>query len=395
MIVRDLAPVLRKAARTWPSITLTGPRQSGKTTLCRGLFPHLGYESLEAPDTRLFATEDPRRFLGQFPQGAILDEIQQVPDLLSYLMGIIDENPAPGRWILTGSQNFSLLRTASQSLAGRTAIHHLLPLTRGEIQRFAEYPETLEEALFVGSYPRIYQERMDPAEWMRSYVATYVERDARDVINPSHVLAFQKFLMHCAARTAQLLNLSSLAGDCGISQPTAKNWLGALEIGFLASRLPTCQRNLRKRLVKLPKLHFHDTGLVCWLLGIRNAEQLRAHPLRGAIFETWVVSEMAKRQANLGDSGCLWFYRDKNGAEVDLIVERPTGSPVLIEAKSAETASSSFFAGLRRVGGHLADTLGRLPSVVVYGGDRTQRRDGETLLSWRDLPIFDWESLTA
>ncbi|MYA88451.1 MAG: ATP-binding protein [Boseongicola sp. SB0662_bin_57] len=389
MITRDLAHRLTEAAQTWPSITLTGPRQSGKTTLCRALFPDHPYETLETPDVRAFATEDPRAFLARFPEGAVLDEVQRVPDLLSYLQGIIDADPAPGRWILTGSQNLALLETVSQSLAGRTAVHNLLPLTRGETTRFPRHPKTLDEVLFTGSYPRIFDEGHDASDWLGSYIATYIERDVRTISNVGDLAAFQRFVTLCAGRTAQLLNYSSLAGDCGISQPTAKAWLSVLETGFIAFRLPVLHANLRKRLVKMPKLHFHDTGLVCWLLGIRTPEQLRAHPLRGAIFETWVVSEIAKHRANRGETGGISYYRDRNGAEADLIVESPTDATI-IEAKASETASSSLFDGSKRVRKHLSSSARQCSVVVVYGGDQRQRRGTDSLIPWQELHEFDW-----
>ena len=300
LIDRDLAPNLVRAASQLPAMTLTGPRQSGKTTLCRALFPQHPYVTLEAPDVRAFAMEDPRAFLAQFPKGAVIDEVQRVPDLLSYLQGIIDADPAPGRWILTGSQNLSLLESVSQSLAGRTAVHHLLPLTRGEVGRFDRPPKSLEETLFAGGYPRIFDRNLDPVEWLRSYVATYLERDVRTISNVGDLATFQRFIELCAGRTAQLLNYSSLANDCAISQPSAKAWLSILEASFIASRLPAFHANLRKRIVKMPKLFFYDTGLVCWLLGIRTPEQLRSHPLRGPIFETWVVSEIVKHRTKPG-----------------------------------------------------------------------------------------------
>ncbi len=353
MIERDLAPGLKKAARQWPSVTLTGPRQSGKTVLCRSLFPQQPYETLEAPDTRAFAIEDPRAFLARFPRGAVLDEIQRAPDLLSYLQGVIDADPAPGRWILTGPQNLALLETLSQSLAGRTAIYNLLPLTGGETIRFPRHPETLDEVLFTGSYPRIFDEGIDPGESFRSYGAAYVERDVRTIANVGNLATFHRFVALCAGRTAQLLNYSALAGDCGVSQPTARAWLSILETSFLTFRLPAFHGNIRKRLVKMPKLHFYDTGLVCWLLGIRSPGQLRLHPLRGPIFETWVVSEVAKQRVHRGEPGGLSFYRDKNGAEADLILQGPAG-PASVEAKTAETASPSLFTGAERVRRRLA-----------------------------------------
>ena len=384
MIDRDLAPELVRVARQFPSITLTGPRQSGKTTLCRAVFPDHPYATLEALDIRAFATEDPRGFLRQFPQGAIIDEVQRVPGILSYLQGIIDSDPEPGRWILTGSQNLSLLESVSQSLAGRTAVHYLLPLSRNEIVRFDRHPQLLEEALFAGAYPRIFDRELNPADWLRSYVATYIERDVRTISNVGDLPTFQRFVQLCAGRTAQLVNYSSLADDCGISQPTAKAWLGILETSFLTFRLPAFHANLRKRLVKMPKLYFHDTGLVCWLLGIRTAEQLRTHPLRGPIFETWVVSEIAKYRTNRGETAGLSFYRDSNGAEADLIIEHPSRI-TLVEAKASETPSSTLFAGAQRVQRHLSRLPRPCSVVVAYGGDQLQQRTEGSLIPWREL----------
>ena len=387
IIERDLTARLERAAAGWPAITLTGPRQSGKTTLCRRLFPQHAYASLESPDVRAFASEDPRAFLARFPDGAVIDEVQRVPDLLSYLQGAIDADPSPGRWILTGSQNLALVESVSQSLAGRTAVLHLLPLARSELLRFPEHPDSLDQALFAGGYPAIFDREFYPAEWLGSYVATYIERDVRTVTNVGDLATFQRFVQLCAGRTAQLLNYSSLADDCGVSQPTAKAWLSILEAGFVAFRLPAFHARLRKRIVKMPKLHFYDTGLVCWLLGIREPEQLATHPLRGAIFETWVVSEVAKHRANRGLTGGLSFYRDRNGAEVDLVIEHPSGLS-LVEAKSAATPSSSLLAGARRVRGHLAELHPDADTICVYGGDDPQERSDGPLVPWHRLHDF-------
>ena len=389
MINRNLAPILIEAARKFPSITLTGPRQSGKTTLCRNLFPSHPYASLEAPDIRAFATEDPRTFLAQFPQGCIIDEVQRVPDLLSYLQGIIDEDPAPGRWILTGSQNLSLLKSVSQSLAGRTAVYNLFALVHDEITRFDKYPENLEEALFTGAYPRIFDLDLDPSEWFRSYVATYVERDVRALSNVADIATFQRFVQLCAGRTAQLLNFSSLANDCGISQPSAKAWINILETSFIVFRLPAFHLNLRKRLVKMPKLHFYDTGLVCWLLGIRTPEQLYSHPLRGPIFETWVTSEIIKLRTNRGKTGGLSFYRDRNGAEADIIIEHPSHI-TLLDAKSSASASSGLLSGVRRIRKHLCELSRPVDVAIVYGGDNFQRRSDGNIVPWHRLCEADF-----
>ncbi len=384
IIDRDVAPRVQRAARKFPAITLTGPRQSGKSTLCQAMFPQHAYANLEALDDRAFAREDPRAFLAQFSDGAIIDEVQRAPDLLSYLQVVIDAEPEPGRWVLTGSQNFALLDSISQSLAGRTAIFHLLPLARSEVVRFARHPQSLEETLLAGGYPRIFDRGLDPSEWFQAYVTTYIERDVRTLSRVGDLATFHNFVELCAGRTAQLLNYSALAGDCGISQPSAKKWLSLLEASFVVFRLRPFHVNLRKRLIKMPKLHFYDSGLVCWLLGIRTPEQLHAHPLRGEIFETWVVSEMVKHRLNQGEVRGYTFYRDREGAEVDLVIEHPSRL-ALVEAKSAKTAATSLFHGGRRVQRHLVGLSRPSDLFVVYGGDSDQaRRDGQ-LIPWSRL----------
>lgn len=382
MIVRDIAPSLRRAAENVPVVTLTGPRQSGKTTLCRALFPEHTYLTLEGLDARAFALDDPHHFLRELPERTIIDEIQRAPNLLPYLRGIVDDDPVPGRWILAGCQDRLLLESMGQSLAGRTELHELLPLTWGEIRRFAHPPDNLDEALFTGGYPQVHDHALDPTAWLRAYIGTYLERDLRTILNVRDVPAFQRFVGSCASRTGQLLNYSSLASDCGITQPTAKRWIDVLETSFIVFRLPAFHDDIRKRLAKAPKLYFCDTGLACWLLGIHDLRQLRSHPLRNPIFETWVVSEAWKNRANLGlGQRDLTYYRDANGVEADLVIENARGR-TLLEARAVAAPASDMLRTVRRVGDHLQEPPASDP-VVVYGGDERERwADGE-LLPWR------------
>lgn len=385
-IPRDISPRLKALARQFPAVVLTGPRQSGKSTLCRELFPKLPYATLESPDTRAFATEDPRAFLGQYPAGAVLDEIQNCPQLPSYLQELIDRDPEGAKWILTGSQNLAVMKSTNQSLAGRAAILHLLPLNRAEVERFTPHPKTLDDTLLTGGYPRILDRKLTPADWLSSYVASYIERDVRSITNVGDLVTFQRFVQLCAGRTGQLLNLSSLAADTGISQPTAKSWLSVLEASFILFRLPAYASNHSKRLIKMPKLHFYDTGLVCWLLGIRTAQQLNTHPLRGAIFESWVVAEILKSRMNQGLTNGLYFYRDKDGLEADLLVQTANGL-ALVEVKSAQTIHPGTTA---------ARPFPGLPSgaptrrTIVYGGQTRQNRTDITLLPWPEVQKVNW-----
>lgn len=388
MIERDANTSTRQAAREFPVVALTGPRQSGKSTLCRALFPHHPYASLESPDTRRFATDDPRGFLAGFPDGAILDEIQNCPEIPSYLQTIVDNDSRPGQWILTGSQHLAVMQSVTQSLAGRCGVVNLLPLSYGEITRFSEYPKTQDHALLTGGYPRILDRRLDPSVWLRSYVATYIERDVRMLSDIGDLGAFQRFIELCAGRTAQMLNMSSLAGDCGISQPTAKAWLSVLEASFITFRLPAFSANLRKRLVKSPKLHFYDSGLVCWLLGIRNVDHLRNHPLRGSIFESWVAAEIIKHRVHRGQPGKIYYFRDQNGVEADMVVDHADLLD-LIEAKAGQTIGGDAFASLLKISGEFADHR-RCRAYLIHGGDQQQQRSNVTVLPWNLVDGHDW-----
>ncbi len=383
-IDRNIEAHLRRAAGRAPVLTLTGPRQSGKTTLVRSMFKSHDYVTLEAPDVRALAQGDPRGFLDQFGDGVVIDEVQHVPDLLSYIQVLVDDDPAPGRWVLTGSNNFALLESVTQSLAGRTSIHKLLPLSWDEVQRFEQRPANLSEALFAGGYPRIFNEGLNPSEWLQSYIYTYLERDVRSLANIGDLAAFQRFVELCAGRSGTLLNYSSLASDCGVAQPTAKRWMGILEASFIAFTVPSFSKNLRKRVTKMPKLYFCDTGLMCWMLGIRESGQIDAHPLRGQIFETWVASEIVKHRASSGMPDRIYHYRDHNGSEVDIVI--PESDTIeLIEAKSAATPSPSLIARTKRVKRHVGDLSQSVFAVAVYGGDQRRRYGDDWLIPWREL----------
>jgi predicted AAA+ superfamily ATPase len=386
MIPRTLETKLRELASYYPVVALTGPRQSGKTTLCRAVFPKRPYLSMEALDTREFAREDPRGFLAEYADGAVIDEIQHAPDLLGYLQGEVDLRPDPGRFILTGSQHFGLSQSISQSLAGRCGILVLLPPDLEELRAFPSSPDDLYRILWQGAYPRIYDRGIPAHQWLADYTATYLQRDVRQVVNVADLQAFSGFLKLCAGRTGQELNLSALGGDAGVSHNTARAWLSVLETGYILHRLPAWHTNVRKQVIKAPKLHFLDSGLCCWLLGIREPEQLRLHPLRGAIFESWVVSEVYKSLVHRGLHADLYHYRESRGLEIDLLIEQGERLQA-VEVKSSATASAALFKNLVR----LAERLGgiaesrRLESCVVYGGEATQRRSGARLLSWRDV----------
>jgi len=391
VVDRLLAEALRQRARQFRVVTLTGPRQSGKTTLCRAVFPELPYATLEPPDVRAFAESDPRGFLEQFPTGAVLDEVQRVPALLSYVQERVDERRRCGQFVLTGSQQLALASTVTQSLAGRSAVLHLLPLGLDELRGFRRAPRGLDATLAAGSYPEIHDRRIPSSAWYASYVATYLERDVRTLVNVGDLLAFQTFLRLVAGRAGQLVNLSSLGADAGISQPTARAWLSVLEASYLVFRLPPLHRNLGKRLTKSPKLYFHDTGLLVWLLGIRDPSDPAIHPLRGAIFENWVVSEVTKSRIHRGLTPGLSFYRDQSGREVDLVLEDGART-VLAEIKSGKTIASDFFAGLDAVAELLGPTVEK---VLVHGGDTSQRRTAAHVLGWDAVAAFDWSGAGA
>jgi hypothetical protein len=384
MIERDIQSVLARLAMQYPVITITGPRQSGKTTLSRSAFPDKPYVSLEDPDLRRFAMDDPRGFLDSHPQGAILDEIQRVPELSSYLQGVVDAAPQPGRYILTGSHQFELMSQVSQSLAGRTALLRLLPFTLAEAlraQRCATPPD-LAQTLLTGFYPRIHDRGLDPTQALADYFATYVERDLRQLLAVHDLQRFERFVRLCAGRTGQLLNLSSLGNDAGVSHVTARAWIDLLQTSYIVHLLPPWFTNSGKRLIKAPKLYFYDVGLACWLLGLRTSEQVRRDPLYGALIENFVIMEAMKDRLNAGASAEMYFYRDSEGHEVDLLL--PVGSQVhAIEIKAGATVNTDYFRGLKTFAAHHPQTLAG--GSVIFGGSAGQARSDWPVHSWREL----------
>jgi predicted AAA+ superfamily ATPase len=386
MIRRNIEPLFRQLAGQYPIVTLVGPRQSGKTTLARMVFPGKPYVTLEDPDMRRFAMEDPRSFLATYQEGAVIDEIQRAPELPSYLQSMVDAQPVAGRFILTGSQQFELMTQVSQSLAGRTALLRLLPLTLAEralmrpIQ--TQDPLALPTCLLSGFYPRVHDQNLQASQAMGDYFATYVERDLRQLAAVQDLRLFERFVRLCAGRTGQLLNLNNLANDAGISQPTARAWLDLLQTSFIVHVLPPWFVNSGKRLIKSPKLYFVDTGLACWLLGLRTPEQVQRDPLWGALFENFVVMEALKDRFNQGENSPLYFYRDSEGNEVDLIM--PIGRQLhAIEIKAGATVNPDYFKGLKRFDAHHPGTL--RSGCVVFGGAPSQARSPWPVHSWLTL----------
>ena len=378
MIERTLASKVTSLAQKFQVITLTGPRQSGKTTLVRATFPDLPYVSLEEPDIRQIALTDPRGFLSNYPNGVILDEIQNTPELFSYIQRIVDENRQI-QFILTGSSNFLLMEKISQTLAGRTAVLHLLPFSLQELEPLADSYENL---IFKGQYPRIYDRAIPPTDFYPSYIQTYVDRDVRMIKNIGDINAFIQFTQLCAGRIGQPLNYASLANDAGISPNTAKSWLSILESSYILYRLQPFHRNFNKRLVKSPKLYFYDTGVACSLLGLREQEQVNLHYMKGSLFENLILNEFIKRSFNRGENRQPYYWQDNHGKKIDCLLvngERVTA----VEIKSGKTMSTSYFENL-----NYWRSLAALPKnqeYVVYGGEQSMQTSAGTLISWKDL----------
>ncbi len=383
---RTLAPVLQQRARQYPVVTVTGPRQAGKTTLCREAFAQWPYANLERPDVRDFARSDPAAFLAQFAGGGVvLDEVQRVPELLSWIQATVDERKSAGQFILTGSHSFDLMHRVTQSLAGRTALLHLLPMSINEL-RAAGIGLNADALIVRGGYPRIHAQGLDPAVMLADYFATYIERDLRHLAELRNLDVFARFVRLAAGRVGQVLNLHGLAGDVGVSGHTARAWMRLLQASYVVRLLPPWFANIGKRLVKSPKLYFCDTGLAAWLLGIGDERQLASHPLRGPLFENLVVIEFVKHALHHGRTPALHYYRDSAGVEVDLVVEdgMPPGHVGLVEVKSGQTFHGEFLQAMHRVEAAIKRPVAR--RMLVFGGQGRYRRDGVEVLGLLDPP---------
>lgn len=383
MISRVSSRKVLEMAKKFPVITITGPRQSGKTTLCKSVFSQYAYVSLENPDTREFAQSDPRGFLDTYTGNLIIDEAQHVPELFSYIQGIVDEKKQPGQFILSGSQNFLLLEKISQSLAGRVYVFHLLPLSYAELKN--ENVKDLKDAIFYGGYPRLFDANIAPKDFFPSYIQTYLERDVRNMINLRDLNLFNAFLKLCAGRIGQLFNANSLSTEIGVDAKTIQNWISILEKSFVVFRLYPWHENFNKRVIKTPKLYFYDTGLACSLLGIKSVEELELHFAKGGLFENFIILEKMKLKLNKGEQADLFFWRDSHGNEID-VLETKGNTQVVTEIKSAKTLKNDFFKGLQWY-----EKIAKKYSIkkqLVYGGDDNQQRTEAEVISWRNIDSF-------
>lgn len=382
MIRRELERVALRYSEGFKVLGIVGPRQSGKTTLARNLFPDKPYVSLENPDAQQFALDDPQGFLDQNPDEAVLDEVQRCPELFSYIQGRVDESNKAGMYVLTGSQQFGLMENITQSLAGRIGMLKLLPFGYSELLAGGVAEETPEKALFKGCYPPLYDQKVGICDWLNSYISTYVERDVRQIVNIRELARFRQFLSLCAGSAGQLFNATRLATDCGVSRNTIQSWVNILEAAFIVFRLHPHHENHRKRIVKTPKLYFYDTGLLIRLLEVQSSDQLWTHPLRGAWFENWVISEVMKSLRHAGDTRLPYFWRDNTGHEIDLLLE-DGAKRHCVKIKSGRTVSTDWFDTIKWWRS-LPDSKNGQDIVVYAGAESQSRRQGE-VTSWKDV----------
>ncbi len=382
MITRLLGQKIEDAAKKMPVIVVTGPRQSGKSTLIRHTFPQYTYANLEDIQQRQYAREDPKHFLQNLGDQAIIDEVQHVPELLSYIQVIIDENKKAGQYVLSGSQHLLLMEGVSQSLAGRVAVFNLLPFSLEEIDHTPFAKTQYEDYIFTGFYPRIYDQNLDPTSWLGDYIQTYVERDLRQVINISDLGTFRQFLQICAGRIGQQVNFSEIGGQIGVSYHTVHRWLNVLETSYIIYLLRPYHKNYNKRIVKTPKLYFYDTGLACALLNLRDVGDLNLHFAKGALFENFIINEILKNHFHRGIQPNAYFWQAAGRHEIDLLLDH-RGQLIPMEIKSGRTINSSFFDGLT----YFQGVSGASPdhSYLVYGGDEMQTRSKAKVLGWRYL----------
>ena len=386
MIQRIAKDKLKDLAAKFKAVAVTGARQTGKTTLVKQVFKGKPYLSLENPDTRNFALEDPRGFLESYPAGAILDEVQRAPILFSYLQEILDNTKVKGLFILSGSNNFLLQQNISQTLAGRVGYINLLPFSISELAKAKLLPDDDDQIMLKGFYPPIYDQEIPPMDWCPNYVTTYIEKDVRQIKNITDLIVFERFMKLLAGRSGQELINSALAVETGVDVKTIQSWIGILESSFIIYLLKPHFKNFNKTIVKRPKVYFYDTALVCYLLGIRNVLQLKTHPLRGSVFEGMVVTELIKQRTNAGLPVNIYYWRDKTGHEIDVIIDN--GNKLLpIEIKSGKTFNSEFFKNID----YWCNLSGSDKSILLYAGDQNQKRsNGKEILNWKQIMDRDF-----